>query len=710
MSVKVFSPKLRPASGIIVATLILFVIWMSLGAYQSHYISGLRTLGDTSTQSIIGSSKEGRGDEWSTYLPILKQAYLEGFPSRSTLEPYFEKLDWFIAIPHKNLSLLFLPNQLAYWIFPGGKALSLQGFYYNALFIFSAAWLLVNLGIRRSIAYAVAITLLFTQFYQLWWTSNFPTLGASLLPFAILTSGLRLRHKSLLLYWAICHMLFGEMYPPFYISLAVALTPFVVAVKPSIAKPRQVLTAIAAAVAALITYVAVNWDFVKAVSGTSYPGHRINVGGGSTLNALAALFFPTLPQHAVGDPDAAMYTLSVAGTFLPLLFLSILPWAKWDRSTVRVTVVTVLAAAVISAYMIFGFPLLLSKLTGFYLVPGPRMAFGISVLIAFYFAFMISKNWDEFRVAPLFVCAVGYAAIAYYVGIDDIYTKNFFGIKFYPYMPIVMLVIGVLIASVIRAKSLSKAVAACLIIGMTLVHVVVFGSFNPIINAKYILDPVDSQITRDWRALWIKNGERPFAVIGNYGHLLRGEDLPALEAIHLASVNESIYGSIFTSLSALQIDQLFNQFRGIAFANTGSLNATGATVVFPIKKFSVPFENVVAFDDGGSKTLLGGRPNFKLSSTEPGSFVVRWNSYLAQPLAIESPLTLWVKCPVSNSWVTRYPVSIAGRPLVRVALQGIAGEMTVSAQNSQAAEKCLANFRVTTDGKFDRGGPGSGIE
>ncbi|MFS6706506.1 hypothetical protein WHK35_14410, partial [Staphylococcus aureus] len=134
-------------------------------AYQSHYVSALRMLGDTVTHAYWGHPREGRGDEWATYLPMLKQAYWEHFPYISTLSPYHERLEWFISIPHKDFSLLFLPNQIAYWIVPGGVALSFQGLYYNLLLIYSLVWFLRNLGVRTGLAIAAAGLLLFSQLY-----------------------------------------------------------------------------------------------------------------------------------------------------------------------------------------------------------------------------------------------------------------------------------------------------------------------------------------------------------------------------------------------------------------------------------------------------------------------------------------------------------------------------------------------------------------
>lgn len=670
---------------------------MSLGAYQSHYISALRTLGDATTHSFVGTPKDGRGDEWSTYLPMLKQAYHEGFPTFSSLKPYYERLDWFIAIPHANLSLLFLPNQITYWLIPGGKALSFQGFYYNALLIGSLTWFLLNLGVKPRLGFAVAIVILFSQFYQMWWTSNFPALGASILPFAVFTSSIRPAWKYLLLFWSLAHMIFGQMYPPFYVSLAVALVPFTLATRPDLLTLRNLGVAAAACVAALAAYLAVNWDYVQLVSATTYPGHRISTGGTSSARALVDLLLPTFPLGRLHDNDRDLYELNMAATFLPLMLLAILPWVQWDRRAIRVTIVSFLTGSVLVYYMLIGFPEVLAKVTGFYLVPARRMHLGLSLLISCYAAFMLSNNWCKFRVWPLLIVAALYAGASYVAGVDTSLQDNFFGVSLYGYALAAFVLVGLLVAAIplFRWRAAS-VVAASMMVGMTFVHVIVFGSFNPVMSADDILRPVDTQVTRDWKALYEKNSYKSFGILGNYGHTLRGEGLAALEAVHLANVKPYRYSAIFPSLTFAQINALFNGFRGVGFANLPGQapeDTQAATLFFPLEPHGVTFAHTTVVS-GPGPSLSGGvsKKAYKLGA---GSFGVYWESALTLPLAISAPLVLSLNCPVKGSWLTRYPVTIVGAPLVDVALQGVAGEVVVSAVSEVQALKCVSMLKVS---------------
>jgi hypothetical protein len=673
-----------------------FIAWMALGAYQSHYLSALRILGNTTATSIVGVPKEGRGDEWATYLPMLKQAYLEGFPYRSALEPYHERLEWFISLPHWDISLLFLPNQATYWLFSGGEALSFQGFYYNAMLLGSLCWFLWNLGVRARFALAAALALLFSQFYQVWWTSNFPSLGVCFLPFAIYSSGMKPVYKFAALFWAIGHLLLGQMYPPFYLSLALATLPIMVAIRPDLIHPRSVAVALLSSAAAFAVYLGLKFDFVSAVSATSYPGHRFETGGGSSLSTLVGIIFPTYPAHTPFDVGDTVHELSVIGTFFPLLLVALLPSVKWDRTTIRVTLVSLLVSLFFVVYLLWGFPASLAKWTGLFLVPGRRAQLGLSVLVLVYSIFLLSRNFDRIRAIPLLLVAFGYAMVSLVVGARPDLASNFFGEAYYPYAFVSLAVLGYGASFIFSAQRPAALIASSLIVGMTAVQVLVFGSFNPVMRARDIMTPVDSQLIRDWKALYNKNNNKPIAIVGSYGHLLRGEGLEALEAIHLANVNREIYFRVFPELSSAEVDVLFNQFRGIAFDNVAKFDVRGLTVFFPAEGHSVSFSHDVVLRVGTGTGLLNGGATSVVSRHDNASFDVFWKGALLGPMPIEERLSLVLGCSVQYSWMTRYPLTAPGAPMVDVALEGIAGHLVINADNESDVKTCVSRMAVNS--------------
>lgn len=674
---------------------IIAMTWIYLGFYQSHFLSALRILGDYSTQSVIGFPKEGRGDEWSTYIPMLKQAYLEGFPYTSSVAPYFENLDWFIAIPKFDISLLFLPNQVAYWILPGANALALQGAYYNLILIFSIFWLLRNLGVKPVIAISVAGMILFSHFYQVWWTSNFPALGAGILPFAVLSSKLRNSFKYPLFFWSVGHAVFGQIYPPFYVSMAFAIVPLLFTARPDLLTRKTIIFTIICVIAALAVFLFMRWDFVRAVSATSYPGVRISTGGGVTPHLLLSSIFPAIPVGEFPPGVDSVHEFSLVGTILPLLFLALVPFITWDKFSVRLTIVTVLMLGFMSIYMIIGFPVWLSKISLLYLVPGRRMLLGFSILLILYCTVMLSYHWTQIRTSATTLACLIFSAISFALGQRADISHEFYLIEWFWLAPAALSLTGLIIGLAIKNKSDAKdCFVSIILIGMVAVHCVVFASFNPIMRAKDILTPVDSQLTRDVRALVAESNGGGISVVGNFGHLLRGEGLAVYNAIHLVNVDRHIYSNIF-GISNEESDKLFNQFRGISFDNVATLNASGATVIFPATVGGKAFAHDVVNREVKGSSLID-RIETKMVKQTDNVYELIWNARLSRPTSLNSRLSLSMPCAVQDSWLTRYPLPVGGEPLEEVALRGLAGKVEIRSQSSESAERCLKELSIST--------------
>lgn len=671
--------------------------WIYLGLYQSHFLSALRILGDYSTQSVTGFPKEGRGDEWSTYLPMLKQAYIEGFPLKSSLAPYYENLDWFIAIPKLDISLLFLPNQIAYWVLPGANALALQGAWYNLLLLGSVFWLLRNMGVKTVVALSVAGMILFSHFYQVWWTSNFPALGAGILPFAVLSCKLRDSIKYPLFFWSVGHAVFGQIYPPFYVSMAYAVIPLLFTANPKLLTRKNLLLTIICVAAALAVFLLMRWDFVKAVASTSYPGVRISTGGDVTLHLLLSAILPTAPVGEFPPGVDSVHEFSLVGTIIPLLFLALLPFIIWDKFSVRLTVVTGFMLALMSFYMIIGFPVGLSKISLLYLVPGRRLLLGFSVLVVLYGSVMISYHWSQIRVSAIVVASLLFSLISFVLGQRPDIAHEFHLIEWYWLAPSVFSVAGLLIWWVTKDEIKAKDYfVSTVLIGMVAIHCLIYASFNPIMRAKDILTPVDSQLTRDVRALVSQSDGQGLSVVGNFGHLLRGEGLAVYNAIHLVNVDRHIYSNLF-GISDENSDKLFNQFRGISFDNVTALNSSGATVVFPATTGGKPFAHDVINGEKRQGSLID-HVQEKLVSQENGNYVFIWNSRLTQPTSESARLVLTASCTINSSWLTRYPLPVGGEPLEDVALRGLSGKVEILSTSAENAERCLKEMSVSIEG------------
>lgn len=220
-----------------------------------------------------------------------------------------------------------------------------------------------------------------------------------------------------------------------------------------------------------------------------------------------------------------------------------------------------------------------------------------------------------------------------------------------------------------------------------------YGSFNPIMNAGDILRPVDNQLTRDVRKLVELSNGKGASVVGNYGHLLRGEGLAVYNAIHLVNVNREIYAKLF-DITQSESDALFNQFRGISFDTIGAANTTGATVIFPGNVGAVAFDHDIISWDDTDDSLISNIQTGIIGSSDKG-YDLFWNGRLSQAVPVDTKLRLALPCVTEHSWITRYPLMAGGEELVDVALRGVYGRIEVKAQNLEQAQACLKQLTIS---------------
>jgi hypothetical protein len=290
--------------------------------------------------------------------------------------------------------------------------------------------------------------------------------------------------------------------------------------------------------------------------------------------------------------------------------------------------------------------------------------------------------------------------VTYVFGVRSDLVSNFVGVRYYAAIPI--LVAGLAVAAVLAnrifgwkvASGGGATVAASVLVSTCVVQTIVFGSFNPVMAAWRITDPVDSQVVRDWRALYRMNNEKPIAVVGNYGHLLRGEGLAALEAIHLANVDDNILSALFPQLSEGERNEMFNRFNGVAFGLAPRV-AIGATNVFPAEGYAVAFRHTITLSKSPSQSAAGPVDVLATMETQSGTVNVWWQGVLRDPADVAAALSLDLPCKVTSSWVTRFPLAIQGEALVGTALKGIGGRIELDTPDVKAASICAGHLAVT---------------
>jgi hypothetical protein len=209
---------------------------------------------------------------------------------------------------------------------------------------------------------------------------------------------------------------------------------------------------------------------------------------------------------------------------------------------------------------------------------------------------------------------------------------------------------------------------------------------------------VDTQITRDVKALIIKNSGKAVSIIGNYGHVLRGEGLAVYNAIHLVNVDKEIYQEYF-NVDDQSWNDLFNRFVGIAFDNIENFQS-GVTNFFPATIGGVSFKhqiinNFIGIEKDDNQNVA---VNISITSVIPSEngFIIFWKAFLEKPSPISSSVQIRISCDWKDSWLTRYPLNIQASETYSSALQGLAGNINIQANNAELARECVNKMIIYT--------------
>lgn len=231
----------------------------------------------------------------------------------------------------------------------------------------------------------------------------------------------------------------------------------------------------------------------------------------------------------------------------------------------------------------------------------------------------------------------------------------------------------------------SSDLAAITLLSFLVLSIFTFGSFNPVMRASDIMRPVDTAFIRGWKQLYVLNGRHPFG-IGSYGHVLRGENLPALEAIHMANVAPAVYANLFRDLTKEEVASSFNKFVGIAFSNIKNPDLKGVTIFLPIEKYAMDFSARYQNGQKLGANVLSGPPKYQITSSDEGYFDIWWNDTLIPGVASQKRLVVLAPCMTSSSWVTREPSAYIGSDVSLLPV--VDGHIKIIASTEAGAISC----------------------
>ena len=317
---------------------LVYSVYFALALSPSSYGLALGFLGAKDTGTLLGTPKVERWDEWAVQTPYVQALVRSGFGTHNVTSYYHESFRNLMSLPVMDWGFVFRPLHWGYLVLPPAWAFSLYWSLAAALTLVGWSVLLRRWGLRYGVAVACSLSIFFAPFTQTWWSAVAVLLA--LLPWILLTasSHLRRRYQLPLLGWLVACCVVSASYPPWLLMAAfvglVTLLAFVVR-KDQLG--RLVLVGLAGLVGLGIGVLYMS-PALRALSTTSYPGHRVVPGGGLPWGQWLSQFTPLGVTRGYHSTNGTIVPEAVAmGSFLPLLALSLVDYRRlrdqlrWDE-------------------------------------------------------------------------------------------------------------------------------------------------------------------------------------------------------------------------------------------------------------------------------------------------------------------------------------------------------------------------------------------
>lgn len=683
------------------------IVYVGLALSPSSYALGLERLGQHVSGTWFGTPRSIRSDEWMVYTPYMQIAVENNFAQTNALSPYQENLRSFQALPLLDWALLFKPYHWGFFVAPPAHAYSFYFFFMSLAFLAGWALFTRKLGLSAWIAVPLAVSLYFSQYVQVWWTTN---AGAfSLAPWVALAwmySGSRLLRIGLTAY-AITAWMLSCAYPPFLYAIALAIGILIIAFRRESISLRSLYDATVAGSIALGLFIGYFHELIDIMQQTIYPGRRIAVSGGVGLERLLAQFNPTALIHGF-EPlgrikGSNACEIAVLSTLLPLYAATLgdhrnfSAWLAQRRGTLFAVAA---GLGVFIVWMFLSVHPILARVSGLYLMPPARALVGFGLLLnivaAAYLA-IAGIRISAFRIM-LSMTLIFVAAWAKLSWGNASFADTFSYLDAVPPIATAALLTGVTL--------LRSAPARIILVVWTaaVANIVMFGSFNPVQSAHPIFD-IDSDAVRSELVAGGASTDKDGAVValGHYGALIPGAGLPSINHV-LYTPQIEFFRRYFPDMDDARFNEIFNRYAHIM------VNEASEPSLMSPDSLSLPWNVMV--QSGGSAERpppeliqLAQRPEVAADTlfghidaiTISNGNQLRIIGWSRTPLDARTALGLWSNVPLNDMSVVRiYRADVAASVSGDLAHSGFGIEATL-AHTAINAELCLVVLRDDLD-------------
>lgn len=569
------------------AVVAVFLIYVLNAWTPSHYGEATRLLAIPKAGPVMGESNKIRSDEWAVATPYFQIAVANDLGPRNEASPYREPLKAFFALPSRDWSMAFKPDLWGFLALDPAHAYSLHYAMLALAMLAGFAILLRQLGCEPGPAVAVSGLLFFSQFVQVWWTSNAPVLALAPWPIvAFMWRGPWWARLPAITY-AIAAWLIGQLYPPFILGAGLAFGVLVCAFRPDALRPSR----LAPALAAVALGIGIAWlhyaDLISVMVATVYPGRRVSGGGGVPGLQLLAHLFPYLASaryEPLGLWRSNACEIGVVGSFLPLaglIFCDHAALVRWGKAHGWALAAWATGLALMIIWMTAPIPAALAP--GLNMAPPIRMLWGFGLLLLLGAAVIFGKaTW---RLTPpriaLFVGAV--------VGAWAI-SKLWLTRTPAEFQRFDLMVIPILAALLLAAWAKPAWLPArkLVLAALLTTAVLTFGRFNPVQSAAPIFAHRHSPVL-DTYAAYAAANPHGWAVAPNmYSAVLNGAGVPAINHT-LLQPQPALFRAAYPDLAPQAFDDLFNRYEHLLPDLTWAPSVIQADLVsFPIDPFAIP--------------------------------------------------------------------------------------------------------------------------
>ncbi|WMJ67861.1 hypothetical protein [Stenotrophomonas sp. 24(2023)] len=550
---------------------VLCVLYVGFALTPSSYALAFDYLGLPAQEPLLGSARLIRSDEWMVYTPYVQIAVANDFGQVNAHSPYHEVLRTFQALPLRDWGLLFKPYHWAFMLLPAANAYSFFFLFMALAFVAGWALFLRQLRLPPLAAVLLSLTLFFSPFVQVWWTSN---AGAfALAPWgAVAWLGIGNRWLRIAASaYALAVWLLAVAYPPFILSSVLAMGVLVLAFRRDALTLPRLVDAIVAGALALAVFVGYFHAIIGIVQNTVYPGRRESAGGGVSAISLLAHWLPNLMTYRY-DPLPAFKPsnaceIAVFSSLLPLLTAVLADHRRlqqWARANTTTVSIFLAGTAFIACWIFLPVPLAVGKATGLYMVPPSRalLAFGLLLTIGCALAlFHGGVRLDRARLWSVLALLLAGSLAKFAFGQGSV-SRLHSAADAWPYLCLALLAFAAT-----RPQLASRALTVVLAVAC-LGNLLATGLFNPVQSARPIFAVDRAAVLaslQQKQAAFTPDGV--LVADGHYGALLPGIGIPAVNhVLYLPQLD--YFHRHFPAMPDNDFDFTFNRFAHIAVSRT----------------------------------------------------------------------------------------------------------------------------------------------